>query len=51
MELTVERLTALLRDAESAHGAYEKTLGHPDEDWPSWYARYILAELNGKGSG
>ena len=44
-ELTVERLADLLRDAERAHGAYEKKLGRRDEDWPTWYAQYILERL------
>jgi hypothetical protein len=43
--LTVERLAALLREAEAAHGAYESTLGHRDEDWPTWYAGYMLEPL------
>ena len=21
---------------------YEQSLGHPDSDWPTWYARYIF---------
>ncbi len=41
-DLTVERLSALLRETEAAHGEYEKQLGHRDDDWPTWYARYIL---------
>jgi hypothetical protein len=44
-EVTVDELAALLREAETAHGKYEKTLGHTDEDWPSWYAQYILDKL------
>ena len=44
-ELTVERLADLLREAERAHGAYEKELGRPDDDWPSWYAGHILEQL------
>jgi hypothetical protein len=43
--LTVEGLAALLREAEEAHGAYERQLGHRDEDWPTWYARYLLGRL------
>ena len=43
--LTVERLAALLQEAERAHGEYERELGHRDEDWPSWYARYIVEQL------
>lgn len=43
--LTQERLEALLREAEQEHGKYEQTLGHRDDDWPKWYAAYILARL------
>ena len=44
-ELTREELAELLREAERAHGEYERTLGHRDDDWPSWYAGYILDRL------
>lgn len=37
-------LAAALRRAEAAHGEYEKQLGHRDEDWPTWYADYIVRE-------
>jgi hypothetical protein len=47
VELTRERLAALLREAEQAHGAYERELGSRDEDWPAWYADYILRALEG----
>jgi hypothetical protein len=40
--LTEEKLAELLRQAERAHGEYERELGRRDEDWPAWYARYIL---------
>jgi hypothetical protein len=43
--VTREKLEQLLREAEQAHGAYEATLGHPDENWPAWYARYIIERL------
>ena len=43
--LTPEALAQLLRQAEQAHGAYERQLGHRDEDWPSWYARHMLGPL------
>ena len=46
--LTQERLAELLREAERAHGEYETTLGHRDENWPTWYAAYILAQLQRK---
>ena len=37
-------IAALLREAESAHGAYEATVlgGIRDEAWPIWYANYLL---------
>lgn len=38
-----ERLRTLLRVAESAHGAYETERGEPDDDWPTWYAAFIVA--------
>jgi hypothetical protein len=36
---------ALRREAEAVHGAYESKLGHRDEDWPTWYARFMLEPL------
>ncbi len=42
-----QRLAALLREAERAHGDYEKSLGHRDDDWPDWYAAYIAERLSG----
>jgi hypothetical protein len=44
-QLTQERLAELLRKAERAHGEYERELGSRDEDWPTWYAGYILDRL------
>jgi catechol 2,3-dioxygenase-like lactoylglutathione lyase family enzyme len=41
-------LAGALRRAEAAHGKYEKTLGHRDEEWPAWYAQYIVDEQAGK---
>jgi hypothetical protein len=40
-----QRLAALLREAERAHGEYETSLGHRDDDWPDWYAAYIAERL------
>jgi hypothetical protein len=45
MNLTQDELAELLRDAERAHGEYERELGARDEDWPAWYAGYILERL------
>jgi hypothetical protein len=38
---SVEDLAEAMRRAETAHGEYERQLGHRDEDWPSWYAQYM----------
>jgi len=43
---STEQLKALLRAAEGAHGLYEGTLGHRDEDWPKWYAAYVVGALD-----
>jgi hypothetical protein len=40
-----DRLRTLLRVAESAHGAYEQELGRRDDDWPAWYAAFIVERL------
>ena len=41
-DLTREHLADLLRQAQAAHSEYERELGERDEDWPDWYAGYIL---------
>lgn len=41
-KMTVQDLAGLLRDAEMAHADYEQQLGRRDDDWPKWYAEYIL---------
>ncbi len=46
MAITVEELVLELRAAETAHGVYEQELGHRDEDWPTWYATFIVARLD-----
>jgi hypothetical protein len=48
-------LASALRQAEAAHAEHEKRAGRshpphrpgPDEDWPAWYAAYIVAEQDG----
>ena len=50
-EVTVDELAGLLRDAEKAHAAFETSLGRRDDDWPSWYAKYILDHLETGGPG
>jgi hypothetical protein len=37
-------LAAALRRAAEAHGHHEKGIGHPDPDWPDWYAQYMVDE-------
>jgi len=44
-------MDTLLRDAEKAHAAYETSLGRRDDDWPSWYAKYVLDHLETGGPG
>jgi hypothetical protein len=45
MAITAEELAEALREAEAAHGEYERGLGRPDPDWPTWYARFIVDQL------
>jgi predicted enzyme related to lactoylglutathione lyase len=40
-------LAAALRRAEAAHGEHEKRIGQRDENWPDWYAEYIVREQAG----
>jgi len=42
-------LAAALRRAEAAHGDHEKRAGgQRDENWPDWYAEYLVSEQTGK---
>jgi hypothetical protein len=40
-------LESALRRAAKAHGEHEKRIGGPDENWPKWYAQYMVAEQSG----
>ena len=40
-------LAAALHRAADAHGRHEKEIGHPDADWPGWYAQYMVDEQAG----
>jgi catechol 2,3-dioxygenase-like lactoylglutathione lyase family enzyme len=52
-----EALASALRRAEAAHAEHEKSTGHrlkaelaervQDENWPAWYAAYMVAEQTG----
>ena len=45
---SVSDLASALRRAEAAHGQHEKRLGQRDENWPVWYAEYMVREQNGQ---
>jgi catechol 2,3-dioxygenase-like lactoylglutathione lyase family enzyme len=40
-------LASALKRAEAAHGEHEKRTGERDENWPEWYAAYMVAEATG----
>jgi catechol 2,3-dioxygenase-like lactoylglutathione lyase family enzyme len=40
-------LATAFRRAEAAHGEHEKRTGQRDENWPDWYAAYMVAEQAG----
>ena len=50
-DLTKEELTRLLREAEAAHGEYERDElgGVRDEEWSAWYAEFIVNALRERG--
>ena len=41
-------LANAMRRASVAHGEHEKRTGGPDENWPDWYAAYMVAEQSGQ---
>jgi hypothetical protein len=50
MQVTYDSATDLaeaLRRAAAAHGRHEEQIGHPDLDWPEWYAQYMVQERTG----
>lgn len=47
MQLTFDSASDLaqaLQRAADAHAQHEEQTGHPDPDWPSWYAHYLERE-------
>jgi catechol 2,3-dioxygenase-like lactoylglutathione lyase family enzyme len=40
-------LAGALRRAAAAHGEHEKQIGQHDENWPDWYADYMVKEPKG----
>src|SRR5437870_2271915 len=46
---SVNDLASAFRRAEAAHGEHEKrTGGQRDENWPDWYATYMVSEQTGE---
>ncbi|WP_197023643.1 VOC family protein [Rhodococcus sp. UNC363MFTsu5.1] len=43
-------LAGALRRAAAAHGKHEEQLGHYDQDWPDWYAQYMVDEANARST-
>jgi hypothetical protein len=41
-------LAAALRRAAAAHGRHEAEIGRADENWPDWYAQYMVDEQGGQ---
>jgi catechol 2,3-dioxygenase-like lactoylglutathione lyase family enzyme len=41
-------LAGAMRRAEAAHGEHEKRIGQADDNWPDWYAGYMVAEQAGE---
>ena len=45
---SAEDLASAMRRAEKAHGEHEKRMGGVrDENWPDWYALYMVADQKG----
>jgi catechol 2,3-dioxygenase-like lactoylglutathione lyase family enzyme len=43
---TSDLMNAMVR-ASAAHGEHEKRIGQRDDNWPDWYAAYMVAEQSG----
>jgi catechol 2,3-dioxygenase-like lactoylglutathione lyase family enzyme len=41
-------LASALRRAASAHGRHEERVGARDENWPDWYAKFMVSEQSGE---
>ncbi|MEU0946631.1 VOC family protein [Streptomyces canus] len=44
---SAEDLASALRRAAAAHGEHESRIGAEDENWPDWYALYMVREQAG----
>lgn len=38
---------AMIRAAK-AHGEHERRMGEADQNWPAWYAEYMVREQSGE---
>jgi hypothetical protein len=45
---SAEDLAGALWRASEAHGKHEQRTGKADEDWPDWYALYMVRERAGE---
>ncbi len=45
---SVGDLSQALRRAEAAHGQHEARTGQRDQNWPDWYAEYMVREQRGE---
>ena len=45
---SVHDLAQALRRASAAHGQHEARTGQRDENWPDWYAEYLVREQSGE---
>jgi catechol 2,3-dioxygenase-like lactoylglutathione lyase family enzyme len=45
---SVDDLAAALRRAAEAHGKHEERIGEEDQNWPDWYALYMVRERGGE---
>ena len=46
--VSVADLAGAMRRASVAHGEHEKRTGGYDENWPDWYAQYMVSEQAGE---
>ena len=45
---SINDLAGALRRAADAHGQFEKRIGRADDNWPNWYAEYMVHEQTGE---
>jgi catechol 2,3-dioxygenase-like lactoylglutathione lyase family enzyme len=45
---SVSDLVSALKRAALAHGQHEARIGQRDENWPDWYAEYMVREQSGQ---